>query len=143
MGILLAACAIAGMAVLVILFFKPYDYGASSRQSARLPLPKIDSGNDGDDTVGKLVKIRAGATACKCAAALQDRVYASREAPHLPLADCDRQDCHCYYLFTEDRRSGIDRRTSIDRLGRWLADLQQDRRHGYGRRVSDLQPIQV
>jgi hypothetical protein len=32
--------------------------------------------------------------------------FLSREAPRLPLRDCDRPDCSCRYEHHEDRRRG-------------------------------------
>ena len=135
-GILLAVFALAGMAALVVFYFKPYDYGAGS--DAGRPAGKAV--DDEDETVGKLVRVCAGRDACKHAAKMENRVFASRDAPYLPLADCEQRDCHCYYLFTEDRRSGSDRRAGLEQLDDWLADEPDDRRRSPGRRAGDLAP---
>lgn len=136
-GILLAVCALAGMVALVVFYFKPYDYGGGTRQPARRAGKTL---GDEDETVGKLVRICAGRDACKHAVKMENRVFASRDAPYLPLADCAQRDCPCYYLFTEDRRSGADRRAGLDRLDDRRADESDDRRRSPGRRAGDLAP---
>ena len=42
---------------------------------------------------------------CAAATALIGQRFLSREAPPLPLRDCDEADCQCRYRHYDDRRS--------------------------------------
>ena len=128
------------MAVIVGLLFRPYDYGASNESAARQDaLPAVDE-DENEDTRWRSVKVRPGLIACKHATDIQDFVFLSREAPELPLPYCNEADCRCHYVFHEDRRSGVDRRTQMDRLERLLSGRRDDRRRSPGRRTEDLVP---
>jgi hypothetical protein len=128
-GIILM-CLLVGV---VILVFRPYDYGTSVAQFTRM-------GNDDDlakeriDTKWRSVRIRPGLIACRQVADLNGQVFLSREVPELPL------DCRCHYVFLDDRRSGTDRRAELARLGEFLSSSEQDRRRSAGRRMGDLAP---
>jgi hypothetical protein len=52
------------------------------------------------------VTIAVGARCCAAAEGLQDKRFLSREAPKLPLANCDRLNCECRYAHHDDRRRG-------------------------------------
>lgn len=52
------------------------------------------------------VTIVPGPRACSEVRKLVGQRYLSREAPRLPLRDCDRADCSCRYEHHEDRRRG-------------------------------------
>ncbi|HSQ69592.1 MAG TPA: hypothetical protein VLM41_05865 [Steroidobacteraceae bacterium] len=52
------------------------------------------------------VGIVPGPRACSEVRQLVGRRFLSREAPRLPLRDCDRPDCSCRYEHYEDRRRG-------------------------------------
>ena len=52
------------------------------------------------------VSIAPGPRACAAAHDLVRRRFLSREAPSLPLMDCNRTDCQCRYEHHEDRRKG-------------------------------------
>jgi hypothetical protein len=56
------------------------------------------------------VTIRTKLEACNAAIALKDQVFLAREAPSLPLAECDAMNCACRYRYLDDRRQE-DRRT--------------------------------
>lgn len=56
------------------------------------------------------VTIRTKLEACNAAIALKDQVFLAREAPSLPLAECDASSCACRYRYLDDRRQE-DRRT--------------------------------
>lgn len=56
------------------------------------------------------VTIRTKLDACNAAIALKDQVFLAREAPSLPLAECDAMNCACRYSYLDDRRQE-DRRT--------------------------------
>ena len=46
-----------------------------------------------------------GASACEAAQRMRDKRFLTREAPRLPLKDCDHQDkCQCKYQHLPDRR---------------------------------------
>jgi hypothetical protein len=52
------------------------------------------------------VTIAVGPRSCEGAKALQEKRFLSREAPKLPLANCDRLNCECVYTHHADRRRG-------------------------------------
>ncbi|MCJ7451409.1 MAG: hypothetical protein MUO39_02905 [Steroidobacteraceae bacterium] len=52
------------------------------------------------------VSIAPGPRACEAARSLSGQSFLSREAPALPLKDCDRSDCTCRYEHHDDRRTG-------------------------------------
>lgn len=57
----------------------------------------------------KAVTVRICTSPCKAALAIRGQAFLQREAPHLPLPDCDRA-CHCKYAEHDDRRINKDRR---------------------------------
>ncbi len=127
------------LVAIVILVFKPYDYGASVTQFRKIGSSDDESGTAAD-TRWRSVRIRPGLIACERVANLTDQVFLSREAPELPLANCAERDCHCHYVFLDDRRSGIDRRDQLEKLGEFLSSNARDRRLSPGRRTGDLMP---
>ena len=52
------------------------------------------------------VTIATGPRACDVARALRGKRFLSREAPAVPLKNCDRSDCTCRYEHHDDRRKG-------------------------------------
>ena len=52
------------------------------------------------------VTIVPGVKACAAARKLEDQRFLSREAPRLPLRNCDYPNCECHYVHHADRRSG-------------------------------------
>ncbi len=52
------------------------------------------------------VTIVPGHRTCAAARALQDRRFLSRQAPALPLKECDSAECTCRYEHYDDRRNG-------------------------------------
>lgn len=52
------------------------------------------------------VSIEPGPRACDAAQQLRGQVFLSREAPALPLKQCDRSECSCRYEHHDDRRKG-------------------------------------
>jgi hypothetical protein len=134
-GIILM-CLLVGV---VILMFRPYDYGASVAQFKRMGKDD-DLAKESIDTKWRSVRIRPGLIACRQVADLNGQVFLSREVPELPLPGCAERDCRCHYVFLDDRRSGIDRRVELARLGEFLSSSEQDRRRSAGRRMGDLAP---
>jgi len=128
------------MIAIVILYFKPYDYGTGDDRYESITVSSNNSADTSEETLWRSVKIRPGLIACERAMAIRERVFLSREAPRLPLANCGEGDCRCHYIFHEDRRSGFDRRAEFDRLGHLLSGKREDRRRSTGRRVDDLVP---
>lgn len=121
----------------VILVFKPYDYGASATQFKKIGNAD-DRDSDASDTRWRSVRIRPGLIACQQVVDLNSQVFLAREAPELPLPSCGEHDCRCHYVFLDDRRSGIDRRIELARLGEFLSSSNSDRRRSPGRRTGDL-----
>jgi hypothetical protein len=81
------------------------------------------------------VAIVAGAGACAAAAARKGQRYLAREAPQLPLPDCDAQRCSCKYRHFEDRRGPARRAT--EREGIRARAVANERRAKRGRRATD------
>ena len=52
------------------------------------------------------VTIVSGRHACTAARQLAGKRFLSREAPVLPLKDCNSEECECRYEHHEDRRIG-------------------------------------
>jgi hypothetical protein len=65
-----------------------------------------------DDTIGAVLLATphslhpAQVIACAAARKLEDQRFLSREAPRLPLRNCDYPNCECHYVHHADRRSG-------------------------------------
>lgn len=127
------------MVAVIVLLFKPYDYGASVTRFKKIGESRQQSANE-TDTRWRSVRIRPGLMACDRVRSLSGQVFLSREAPELPMANCTERDCHCHYVFLDDRRSGGDRRASLERLGEFVSSSERDRRRSPGRRAGDLVP---
>ncbi len=138
-AVLFAVIAFALLVLVVLFLFKPYDYGAN------LQVDRIGVDDDPDDTSAdtrwRSVKVRPGLNACKRVEQITDQLFLAREAPVLPLPFCTETECRCHYLFSDDRRSGLDRRVEMARLGFIFAGAGSDRRRSAGRRVGDLDAV--
>jgi hypothetical protein len=125
------------LAGIVMLIFKPYDYGASVQRFKKIE--GTDNSNDSSaDTKWRSVKIRPGLISCERAASFRGQVFLSQEAPSLPLQNCTEEECNCHYIFLDDRRSGADRRIDLGKMGEFFPTYQGERRQVHGRREADL-----
>ena len=122
---------------LMWLLFRPYDYGGGEPKFLRLRGRQTDVSPE-EDTEWRSARIRPGLNCCAMVKSLEDQVFLAREVPTLPLAYCSEASCTCHYLFEADRRSGLDRRAELARVGAQLTGL--DRRRSPGRRIGDLVP---
>ena len=59
------------------------------------------------------VSIAPGHRHCAAAKALRDQRFLSKNAPTLPLKDCDCKDCGCRYAHYEDRRDAVRRARDV------------------------------
>ncbi len=59
------------------------------------------------------VSVALGDKACAAAKALEGKRFLSRQAPVLPLKDCDRTQCQCRYVHYDDRRKALRRARDI------------------------------
>ena len=138
-AVLFAVIAFALLVLVVVFLFKPYDYGAD------LQVDRIGGYGDPDDTSAdtkwRSVRVRPGLNACKRVEQITDQVFLSREAPVLPLPYCTEPECRCHYLFLDDRRSGLDRRVEMAKLGYVFAGTGPERRRSPGRRIGDLAAV--
>ena len=125
------------LVAVVILVFRPYDYGADVKAFKKIG-DSDETGDKSADTQWRSVKIRPGLIACNSIQQMAGQVYLSKEAPTLPLKNCTERDCRCFYTFHEDRRSGKDRRVELARLKGLFKDFENDRRRLPGRRLADL-----
>jgi hypothetical protein len=136
-SILFAIVILVILAAIVMLGFKPYDYGASVKRFKKIGRNKDDN-DTSIDTKWRSVKIRPGLISCDSAAELNDQIFLSRDAPAIPLENCSEKHCNCHYIFLDDRRSGTDRRLELGRLGDFFPNYDSERRHVPGRRLADL-----
>ena len=73
------------------------------------------------------VAISPSRDACDSARRLWNVRYLSKEAPRLPLADCNRRPCRCRYIHYVDRRTG-DRRSAEIALSRLTLERRRTHR---------------
>ena len=84
----------------------------------------------------RAVSIRTKSDACAVVKALEGQRFLGREAPMLPLPDCDSPNCRCTYEHHDDRRVGPRRNSEIGLPSAGLPG-DDDRRITRGRRVTD------
>ena len=94
------------------------------------------------DTSGKFhaVGIKFPSYACDAAKSLAGKRFLSKEAPPIPLPDCDGRDCECTFMHYPDRRSGKDRRSPFTPagFGSGTGKYETERRDGGERRGSNI-----
>ena len=127
---------IAILSAVILLLFKPYEYGASIQHFKKIT-DDDDKTDVSADTRYRSVRVRPGLMSCERVASISGEVFLSREAPELPLPNCTEANCTCHYIFDEDRRCGLDRRAELAKLRKKLLP-EFDRRRSPGRRDSDL-----
>lgn len=82
------------------------------------------------------VGVVAGGQACAAACAVRGVRFLARQAPQLPLPDCDRQDrCRCRFEKFVDRRALMQRSPYAHFVAASFGGV--DQRHSHGRRTSD------
>ena len=82
----------------------------------------------------RCVSIEARAGSCAAVRKLKGRRFLTRQAPLLPLSDCDRYDCHCYYRHFHDRRRD-ERRTDYPRFSHSYNGSDRRNRKGDRRQI--------
>jgi len=87
------------------------------------------------DPAHHAVTIEANANACEAARDLVGQRFLAREAPPLPLPDCDVSECPCRYRHYQDRRQGT--RRSEDEGGVNTPIEGAERREQARRRAAD------
>lgn len=66
---------------------------------------------------------------CDAVREIANKRYLSEDAPHFPLPDCDREECHCIMRPQDDRRAGYDRRgDSFSAYGNFELDRHEQKR---------------
>jgi len=81
------------------------------------------------------VSIIPGAQACQAVYAFTGQRFLSRDAPRLPLAECNSSSCTCKFKHHKDRRAGPRRRSDFGfGISLWNGS---ERRKGRGRRADD------
>ena len=73
---------------------------------------------------------------CSGAMNLGERRYLAREAPRLPLPNCDAANCHCRYSHFDDRRDGERRRSNAVQRGLRSSQSNTENRSKRDRRMS-------
>ena len=136
-SILFAGAIICVLIAIVMLVFKPYDYGKSVKHFKKIGSNE-DTTDTSTDTRWRSVKIRPGLMACTSVTTISSQIFLSRDAPPLPLEGCVDKGCNCHYIFLDDRRGGGDRRIDLGRLGDFFPDYEHERRQIQGRRLADL-----
>ena len=82
----------------------------------------------------RAVSVIPAGTACEAALQLRGRRFLTRDAPRLPLPQCDRQNqCQCKYQHLPDRRGGP-RREDDSGFGSAPKPTTERRRPGERRR---------
>ncbi len=127
---------VALLALLIVLWFLLMRRSARPDTKAHRQLEQKNSHAGGEFHA---VSIKFDADACLHAKALQGRRYLAREAPALPLKNCDADACNCRFVHHEDRRSGKDRRSPFGSggMGAVTGRFEQERRQGGDRRKHD------
>lgn len=127
----------AGLIVVLMLLW--YLIMRRSSESATKKQPRLEQ--HGQETVDEFhaVSIKFDADACLHAKALQGRRFLAREAPNLPLDNCDSNKCSCRFVHHDDRRSGKDRRSPFGSggMGAVTGRFEAERRQGGDRRRRD------
>jgi len=136
-SILFAIVILSMLVAIIMLVFRPYDYGENLQRFEKIENQDHRKKNS-EDTKWRSVKIRPGLIACDRVAGISGQIFLSQEAPSLPLENCTEQDCSCHYIFLDDRRSGTDRRVEMGKLDEFLPNLGINRRSIAGRRATDL-----
>ena len=72
--------------------------------------------------------VQIGQCGCKASSKYAGRFFKFKNVPSLPVAGCDAPECKCVYLGVSNRRSNMDRRSSIG------LDLKDKRRKIFDRR---------
>ena len=84
------------------------------------------------------VTIAARTDACAAAQACKGKRFLSKDAPRLPLENCDAARCECKYRHFDDRRGSARREKEKGAPPKMGAQgAQHDRRHRRGRRQTD------
>ncbi len=82
------------------------------------------------------LSVRFGTGACEPARSLHGQRFLSAEAPRLPLAGCDADECDCRIVHHRDRRTGDERRSPFQRgFGGSAGRIGEDRRRTDRRRA--------
>ena len=103
-----------------------------SKASAKPPATKR---GESRPTSYRGVEIRCAEEACDAAKAERGKRYLSKDAPNLPLSQCDRRErCDCRYRHHEDRRAKEDRRGASPTIAK---HVETERRSKVGRRAED------
>jgi hypothetical protein len=77
-------------------------------------------------------------TSCAAAAMCRNTRFLSKDAPRLPLANCEHPDqCRCKFKHYEDRRGGGVRRATDAGVGSGGEKPVRERRETRGRRERD------
>jgi hypothetical protein len=88
----------------------PVSKRTSQKVALKAPQQQKPSSSRAASSDYRAVTVKTRLGACNAAIALQDQIFLAREAPSLPLAECDVGNCACRYRYLDDRRQD-DRRT--------------------------------
>jgi len=83
------------------------------------------------------VSILPGARCCESARRANQVRFLSKEAPSLPLVDCDAPVCTCRYRHHDDRRRSLRRACDAGMPSRQWQWTAPERRQSQGRRSVD------
>ncbi len=84
------------------------------------------------------VQIKSSLSACQAAQALQGKPFLCRQAPAIPLPECDHSSCKCHYSHHQDRRIDDRRGPYATALEGVVLASQSDRRHRIERRQATV-----
>lgn len=108
----LLIAALGGLIILWVVVKKLEASGAKKKEEAPAP-PRPSHAA----TPYHAVSIKPGRRECDSVKELKGKRILSKDAPMLPLPDCDIVDCACSYVHYADRRCGRDRRSPVPSAG--------------------------
>ena len=132
MGVTFSIIAIVILALSFLLFRR------TSASTKKRPPRSNRRGKVQPDSRFHAVSLKFSSAACEAANEIEGKRFLSREAPRIPLQECDVPACKCHFIHHNDRRVADDRREQYRQVN--IGDtgiIQMERRHRGERRSSD------
>lgn len=136
-GLLAAVALAAGIAIgLVARSRRGGETGAPSRRATAGETTSSTATPLVDEFHGVVLEIDNTPEPCTAAGRLSGRVLSPKEAPQLPLSDCDAKICRCLFRHRPEMRHGERRKVEDRRDSVRFDPSKADRRSGKDRRAS-------
>jgi hypothetical protein len=124
--ILIATGVVVLGAIAFLIFRRPNAKSPAAVRPSRQPSQAASARTESIRTVGKspfrAVSIRVGGDPCQAARDLSGKRFRCNDAPGLPLAGCDKDQCICRYEHHADRRKEQDRRSPFQGVGEFFGE---------------------